>query len=416
MVISVVFTFLLGFYPILSTYDSSADSDIFTRGDSRVFSFESFFCSGYSITSYGSPHLTANLYLLHASSLVEMRAISHIYSNESINANVSAMLNLYLNHESTASINVCLYDPEQYAVLAILTYDDNGFTTGNRYYPILDNCTAYDLNWIPVKENSSGHTGKYLITLQTDIAELVNVHVEILLNRSEYSLESINSTTQHMCSTNSHTKDSCALSSPLKAGRMTGLIVVESAHSSIDWHETISITKACTYHWSTWTALWLPVFVINVVFCSCLYGLLNRAIYKDRMKKFRDSVKKAEVRERTATDTQTAIGSETNPEQEPLLDNSNPPNSINTINYGSTGSASDSGTVSPPPMNSAPILDETRPEDLPITDADINSTSCTHTLTVAVDVESSSSGSDSPPDDSEQSPGSLQEIQLARSY
>ena len=371
---SVFLTFLEGFYPVLHTYfDSSAHPDLFTPGDSHAFSFESFFCSGYSITSYGSPHLTANLYLLNASSLVEKRDISHIYSNEYINANLGVTWNFYLNRESSASINACIYNQEQYALLEIFPYNDNGFTSGKKSYDVY-NCT----DWISVKGNSPGRTEKYLITIYTDIADWVNVHVEILLNRSEYSLESINTTAHHMCSISSHTQDTCTVSSSLIAGRMTGLIVVKSDQSSVNWHETISITNACTYHWSTWTALWLPVLIINAICCTCVCGMSNMDKYDKSMERFRDGVKKVEVRQqnRRATDTDR--------ENEPLLVNDDTSNRSNINNYGSTRSDLDPVTALPSTANTG-----THPaENIPTTDPDF--TSYGHTLTVAVDIESSS--------------------------
>lgn len=113
--VSGIFTFLEGFYPVLVTYGSETDPDIFTPRDTRIFSSNGFFCSEYSITGYGSPHLSATLHLLSPASVTGNQSISHITSNEAINANEYTTWHFYLDNNSSASIKPCLDDPEQYA-------------------------------------------------------------------------------------------------------------------------------------------------------------------------------------------------------------------------------------------------------------------------------------------------------------
>ena len=67
---------------------------------------------------------------------------------------------------------------------------------------------------------------------------------------------------------------------------MTGIISAYSDQSPINWHETISITKTCHYHMTTWTVLWLPVLLINVALFSVLYGAIQMLQFKQIQKNF----------------------------------------------------------------------------------------------------------------------------------
>ena len=278
--VSAVLTFVEGFYPVLRQYGSESKTgyDVYNPGDSREFSFNSFFCSEYSISSYGSPHLSASLYILGPSSLVQNRSISHITSNETISAGASATWDFYLNSNSFRNLSVCIYNHGRQSAVELLTIypiyrKSRMYTRSN--YTIANNCYVDGLQPIPIKEISKGKAGYYFIMLSTGNADSVNVHIEILLDRYEYSIESdIDVDSKQMCSTSSHTKETCTISAPSTAGSMSGLIVVESEsdQSAINWHETLSIKKTCKYHWTTWTALWLPVFLINVICFSVVCG------------------------------------------------------------------------------------------------------------------------------------------------
>ena len=98
--ISAMFTFLEAFFPVLATYSSETDSGIFVHGDTQTFSFNSFFCSGYSISSYGSSHLSATLHIVNSDSVIGNYSVTYMSSNESISAVFSATWNFYLNVKS----------------------------------------------------------------------------------------------------------------------------------------------------------------------------------------------------------------------------------------------------------------------------------------------------------------------------
>lgn len=279
-----MFTFLEGFYPVLVTYGSEADPDTFTPGDTRIFSSNSFFCSEYSISTYGSPHLSATLHLLSSASVTGSQSISNITSNETINENVRATWHFFLDNNSSASIKACLDDPEQYAYFEAYIYDS--YSNKKVFNLLIFNSCSIESWPLPIKEMSAGQAGNYLLVLRTPIPDWVKVHVEIELNRYEYFIsDNLNSTTHSMCTVSSHTQDSCAASTPGTYGSITGLILVHSDLLEIDWHETISITKSCKYRWATWTAIWLPVLVLNVVFFTVLFVALYCGIYKEYKKR-----------------------------------------------------------------------------------------------------------------------------------
>ena len=306
--ISAAFTFLEAFFPVLTTYSSETDSDIFIPGDTQAFSFNSFFCSGYSISSYGSSHLSASLYVANSESVAGNHSITYISSNESVRSSVNAMWNFYLNEKSTASMKACLFenDPIENTMLDLYKYDT--FSTNRlRSYDISDSCYGVLLP-LPIGKRS-GKAGKYSIVLSTKSTNSMNVYVEIKLNRFVYSIDHVVSSAQ-ICSVSSHTSDTCTAIAPGSAGSMTGLISAYSDQTTIDWHETLSITKTCHYHMATWTALWLPVLLINIAIFSIVYGAVHIA-------KFRQLQKKPSQEETTESDN------------EPLINHN-----ANNINYG----------------------------------------------------------------------------------
>lgn len=287
---SAFFTFLLGFLPILETYDSDIDSDIFLPGDSRTFSFNSFFCSGYSISSYGSSHLSATLHLVRPEFVELNYSVSFINTTASINENEVSTWNLYLNDYSGANVTVCIDSVEEsQAMLSICYYDAFQTSCDSGPYIISNSCNMEIVTVMPIKERLKGSAGKYLLVLSTNCTEWIDVHIEILLDRSmPYVNGSVhNHNDTNLCSISSKTIDTCVATAPSRAGSVTGLITVHSEYNNqslINWQETLSITKTCEYHWATWTALWLPLFLLNALFYLVCLGAFFRAVYKASIK------------------------------------------------------------------------------------------------------------------------------------
>lgn len=169
-------------------------------------------------------------------------------------------------------------------MLDTYTYDSYSNKKVFRHY-IFNSCSER-AQALPIKEMSAGQAGNYLLVLWTNITDWVKVHVEIELDRYEYFIsEAHNSTTHTMCTISSHTQDSCTTATQDTYGSITGLISVHSDQLEIDWHETISITKACNYRWATWTAIWLPVLVLNVAIFTVLFVAVYIAAYKKYSKR-----------------------------------------------------------------------------------------------------------------------------------
>ena len=102
--ISAMFTFLEAFFPVLATYSSETESAIFIHGDTQTFTFNSFFCSEYSISSYGDPHLSATLHIVNSDAVVGNHSVTYINSNDSIIKIFFATWNFYLNDKSDACV------------------------------------------------------------------------------------------------------------------------------------------------------------------------------------------------------------------------------------------------------------------------------------------------------------------------
>ena len=303
---SAMLTFLEAFFPVLSIYGSDSDSWIFIPGDIQTFSFNNFFCSEYSISSYGSSHLSATLHVVNSDFVIGNHSVTYMSSNESISADLNATWNFYLNEKSGASIKTCLFEDDLNVSTTIDLYEyDSSGPTLLHAYNITDYSCYGDLWQIPIG-NISGKPGKYLLLLFTHSIDPVQVHVEIELNRFLYFVPNniVMSSTQ-TCSVSSHTSDTCIAVAPSSAGSMTGIISASSDQSPINWHETISITKTCHYHMATWTVLWLPVLLINVAIFSVVCGAIQRTQFKQIQKELNQE-------EATETDSEPLLHREAN--------------------------------------------------------------------------------------------------------
>ena len=285
--ISAVFTFLEAFIPVLATYSFETDSAIFIHGDTQTFSFNSFFCSEYSISSYGDPHLSATLHIVNSDAVVRNHSVTYINSNDSINADFFATWNFYLNDKSDASIRVCLLEGdivESIVTLDIYQYDSDSTTTPPFFSDVISGSCYGDFWQVPIV-NVSMKSGKYLVELSTESKFSIRTHVEIELNRYLYTVPH-NISSAQTCSVSSHTSDTCTAAAPSSTGSMTGIISVHSDQTTINWHKTLSVKKACHYDVANWTALWLPVLLINVVIFSIIVGVIQTMKYKEIQKKF----------------------------------------------------------------------------------------------------------------------------------
>ena len=285
--ISAMFTFLEAFFPVLATYSSETDSAIFIHGDTQTFSFNSFFCSEYSISSYGDPHLSATLHIVNSDAIVENHSVTYINSNDSINTDFFATWNFYLNDKSDASMKACLLEDdtvESVVTLDLYQYDSDSNTHIIKNYTISDSC--YGDFWQVSIGNISRKAGKYMVELSTESKYPIKTHVEIELNRYLYIVPH-NISSAQTCSVSFHTSDTCTAAAPSSTGSMTGIISVHSDQSAINWHETLSVKKACHYDMANWTALWLPVLLINVIIFSIVSVVIQTMIYKEIRKKFK---------------------------------------------------------------------------------------------------------------------------------
>lgn len=314
---SAVFTFLEAFLPVLAQYNFQTDPAIFIPGDTQTFSFNSFFCSEYSISSYGNPHLSATLHIVNSDFLVGNYSVIYINSNDSISKKFIATWNFYLNEKSEASIKACLLEDvpmESSVSLDLYQYDSVGTTNlSTKLTYVTDNCYG-DLWQVPIG-NISGKDGKFLVTLSTKSEYPIQTHVEIELNRFLYFMPH-NISSAQTCSVSFHTSDTCTASAPTSTGSMTGLISVHTDQSPINWHETLSVTQTCQYHMAYWTALWLPVLLINVIIFSVVFGVIHTKQYKQIRKKL----------------DQQEVTEQTDSSSEPLLNNHH---EANNNSYGS---------------------------------------------------------------------------------
>ena len=172
---------------------------------------------------------------------------------------------------------------ESIVTLDIYQYDSDS-TTPPFFSDVISGSCYGDFWQVPIV-NVSMKSGKYLVELSTESKFPIRTHVEIELYRYLYTVPH-NISSAQTCSVSSHTSDTCTAAAPSSTGSMTGIISVHSDQSTINWHKTLSVKKACRYDMANWTALWLPVLLINVVIFSIVVGVIQTMKYKEIRKKF----------------------------------------------------------------------------------------------------------------------------------
>lgn len=275
-------TFLEAILPIMSIY--SEQVNIFTPGDTHIFTVKNYFISSLSMDYIGSPYLTATLYVSD-----EQPQLKHTTygTSETLVCNqieCERIWQSYLNQQSSVNINVCLNESELFnganATFYIIkgvnsdTSDDSQIhvSPGSlQKLVILNECNKCFERKLFIEDQN---VDRYFFILKGYNHSIIDVNLQF--NRTDYFPEYINASKVTSCTIGSHSIDSCTSSLSNKIfGSSTALIVVTSDLDKpfFEWQETMCITLSSNYRASTWTSLWLPVFVFNMIVFSVLCPL-----------------------------------------------------------------------------------------------------------------------------------------------
>ena len=107
-----------------------------------------------------------------------------------------------------------------------------------------------------------------------------SINVDLEFNRTDFSPNASKVTS---CTINSYSSESCTSSLQKKIiGSTTALVVVTSDLDKplFEWQETICITTSYNFRADTWTSLWLPVFLFNIIVFTTFFLLFVLLVYK----------------------------------------------------------------------------------------------------------------------------------------
>ena len=357
------FTFLEAILPILSVYNVPVK--VFTPGDTQILSsFKHFFVSSLSVDYIGSPHLSATLYVSDEEPPLSKYTSYGIFKQFPCNqSECKHIWQSYLNPHSSVNIKVCLNESTgANATFSVIKGVNSTFINDDSLiHDTIVWSESHQLNSSILTESNQCfewlshiddlNTDRYFFILDEYNYSIVNVDLQF--NRTDYSPNYTNASKVNSCTINSHSIDTCtAYLQKSVSGSSTALIVVTSDLDKplYEWQETIIVTTSYNHRADTWTIVWLPVFVINIIVlsivCPFLIILKHKLSIACTAKSKSDSSTAVENEERVSTD-----GRDPN-EQTPLLQSDSESSSQNT--YGgpeqNSSEAINSSTVTDVPM------------------------------------------------------------------
>ena len=283
-ILAAFFTFLEAILPILAVYSIPDLEFIFTPGDTWVFTFNNFFISSLPTSYVGSPHLSATLYI--SDKQPQLSKYTAYGTSETIFCNQSECQHIwqsYLHQKSSVNISVCLNESNGANATFRVIKGMNGDTSDDSQIHISPGSNSINhsvltesnkcFEWTLYTDDQN--VDRYFFILKGQNHSSFNIDLQF--NRSEYSPDYTNADRVTNCTINSHSSDSCTLSLQKKvSGSSTAFLVVKSDLNKplYEWQETICIQMDYNFRADTWTTLWLPVFVVNVIVFSILWILL----------------------------------------------------------------------------------------------------------------------------------------------
>ena len=269
------FTFFEGVIPILAYSGKRSLNTTLYPGDTKIISFDSFFCKSYTIEGHGSSYLSAELFI---SAEEPPRTTHSLFVNKTANLSTQYSCNLFLREQSAYFASLCLEEGGNANFVVIKG-------TKNYHNWLL---TAYlEPDWPRASVNNScemklnhhlqitiENADRYYFVLYRNSSLLSIVHLVLNLNRSEYA-PNYKNTTVSSCSIGPHKNNECTAIAPGIGGRKALVVVSEYL-----WTESLSVLGTCNLRGDTWTAIWLPVLVLNIIFFSLLFTLIKIAIVR----------------------------------------------------------------------------------------------------------------------------------------
>ncbi len=265
VLLALSFTFMEGILPIIAQNPSGL---VFMPGGTHLFEVNKFLCSSLSVDISGSTHLSASVWLTDQTPNRTNFSTFIPYNFQCNDTNgCFEPLRFFLDAESEVrAINYgntsvyfrTFFNEDNYKTFL----GEKNFDKDAKFVDVYNNNTQVSLHH---KDKTN------ILVLYVLPNALVNISLEIV--RTEYNITT-NHSSSPPCDLHSYTISSCKLPVPLGAGSTHGLLQVTSDNDDVEY---LTVETQCNYRASTWTVIWLPILIINLIFfftlCTFLYAL-----------------------------------------------------------------------------------------------------------------------------------------------
>ena len=262
-----------------------------------MFSVNKFICSSVSVDTNGSSHLSASLYLM------ERRPLLDQHNNKTIQEGFECE-----DEFCYSSWRSYMHEGSSIDVTAVST---------TAYFIHFDSDISYNnfiSDYTPYITKAKQILGELHEPYNTNVGSNIFVlfgfngssgSIALQLNLTEYSTDDSD---KPVCDTHSYKSTKCKAPVSYGLNSIHGLVkVTYDGVKPNDHLEYLSVKIRCNYRASSWTAIWLPLFIINSVILSALCYCGAKFIEKLRMVELQKKINSNSDRER-------------NPETQPLLD------------------------------------------------------------------------------------------------
>ena len=270
LIVSFTLTFVEGIGPIFIYSSSLTVNSTLYPGDTKVVSFNNFFCKSYTIEGHGSSNLSAELYI----SKEEPPRSTQNFTVDKPDVDLpsgfeQSSFNLYLREQSVYSASLCLVTAGGGNANFVVIKGTNSFYSwpkaSNPDWPhiVVNNSCDEEWNHLHVTIKNAD---RYYFVVYHNSSLSSTVHLVLNLSRSEYSPPNKNRTISS-CPIGPHKSDKCTAIAP-GIGEKKALILV--SQYVYPWTESMDVLGTCNLRGDTWTALWVPLLVLNFILLAIM--------------------------------------------------------------------------------------------------------------------------------------------------
>lgn len=271
-------TFLEAILPVILY--TTASNLVFTPGETRSFPIKKFLCSSLYIDVTGSSRLSASLWITEMDpQLTEFANQTIITPGDNFVCNQPKgcyeAWRSYMHPRSTLRVKADNHGNSVAYFRSFSTEDNfNNFLTHSAQY--ISSSTRIEVDKETEFDVSAG-IGNQIFVLYSQSETRVKITLEFY--RTEYST---NLSSLSHCELHSYTETNCKLPIPFGTGSVNGILQVThdgGDSNNYSYFEYLTVHTNCNYRADSWTILWLPASIVNVIVFNVFIGIVIKLKY-----------------------------------------------------------------------------------------------------------------------------------------